>query len=170
MLRANASTTTKAVWEHTPSNRPELTAIGVSVNVYAPKTNVDRFRHRPVREVAALLANEHTAMQAFRAVQDAGIAVTGAQILYGPEGVRILDINGNEHGYATRVIRALQKIGYDKNLLAIYDEGLRNGEALLTVGCKHEDALPVAAILLTYEAHGMVWFGKGLAEQLGTTP
>jgi hypothetical protein len=136
--------------------------------VVEPKTNVDRFRHRPVREVAALLPNEHRAMQAFRAVQDAGIAVTGARILYGPEGVRILDINGDEHGYPTRVIRALQKIGYDQNLLAIYDEGLRKGDSLLTVGCKHEDALPVAAILLTYGGHGMVWFGKGLVEQLGT--
>lgn len=136
----------------------------------APKTNVDRFRHRPVHEVAALLPSEHSAGQALQAVQDAGIAVTEARILYGPEGVRILDINGAEHGYATRVIRALQKIGYDQNLLAIYDEGLRKGDALLTVGCKHEDALPVAAILATYGGHGMVWFGKGLAEQLGTTP
>jgi hypothetical protein len=136
--------------------------------VIVPQTNVDVFRHRPVHEVAAVLPDEQTAVDACRELQDAGITITEAQILHGPEGARILDINGDQHGYTTRVLRAIQKLGYDQTFLAIYDEALHRGQAVLTVGCSHAVTRPVAQLLDARGGHAIVWFGRGTAEQLSS--
>jgi hypothetical protein len=60
----------------------------------------------------------------------------------------------------------VQKIGYDETFLAVYDEGLRDGHALLTVGCSHEVTCRVAQLLHASGGRAIVWFGKGTAELL----
>ena len=93
-----------------------------------PNVNVDRFEHRPDGAVTALLTDGAAVKLALDALRGLGVELSMVDILYGAEGVRIFDRTGREHGVKTRVVRWFQSLGYDENILAVYDEALRNGE------------------------------------------
>ena len=57
-------------------------------------------------------------------------------------------------GFTTRIIRWLQTRGYDRNILAVYEEALDDGEALITVPCAPADSHPLARLMLPHGAHG----------------
>jgi hypothetical protein len=90
--------------------------------------NVDHFIHRPEAAVTALLPDWQSVESALADLQSGGFDAEHARILLGEEGARILDIAGAEHGFWHRLARALQRLGYDQNTLALYDEGLRSGQ------------------------------------------
>ena len=63
-------------------------------------------------------------------------------------------------------MRALQSLGYDQNILAVYDEGLRSGQALMTVPCAPVRRYEVGNVLRARGAHSIIYFGAGTAETL----
>jgi hypothetical protein len=80
-------------------------------------------------------------------LQSAGIDIEHVRILQGGEGVRILDRTGVDHGFLDGLVRAMQSLGYDQNILAVYDEGLKAGQALVTVPCASEQRYEVGNVL-----------------------
>ena len=128
--------------------------------------NVDHFIHRPVAAVTALLPDWQSVESALGDLQSAGFDAEHARILLGEEGARILDRTGAEHGFRTEFVRALQSLGYDQNILAAYDEGLRSGQALMTVPCAPVRRYEVGNVLRTRGAHSIIYFGAGTAEAL----
>jgi hypothetical protein len=101
--------------------------------------NVDRFRHRPVHAVAALLPDPQSAEFALGDLQSAGIDIEHVRMLYGEEGVHIL---------------------------AVYDDWLRSGQALMTVPCAPEQRYEVGNGLRARGAHSIIYFGRASAETL----
>jgi hypothetical protein len=128
--------------------------------------NIDEFRHRPVHEVAALLPGREPVELALDDLRSADVDTREVRILYGEEGAHILDRTGAEHGILTQLVRTLQNLGYDENILAVYDEGLRSQEALMTVPCAPERRYEVGNLLRARGAHGIIYFGRGRAETL----
>lgn len=90
-----------------------------------PQINVDHFYHRPTDDVGGLLTDESQIAAISADLESAGIDVAAVEILCGEQGVRILDEDGRYHGLRVRIVRALQRFGYDGTTLAIYDEALR---------------------------------------------
>ena len=128
--------------------------------------NVDHFIHRPVAAVTALLPDRQSVESALGDLQSAGFDAEHARILLGEEGARILDRAGVEHGFWAGLVRALQSLGYDQNILAVYDEGLRSGQALVTVPCAPVSRYAVGNEMRARGAHAIIYFGAGTAETL----
>lgn len=68
------------------------------------------------------------------------------------------------YGLRARIVRALQRFGYDGTTLAIYNEALRDG-GLLRVPARHADRQRVAALLQRHPVHDLGYFGPGAFEQ-----
>src|SRR3954468_19175540 len=128
--------------------------------------NVDHFVHRPVAAVTALLPDWQSVESALGDLQSAGFDAEHARIFDGEEGARILDIMGTEHGFWRGLVRAMQSLGYDQNILAVYDEGLRSGQALVTDPCAPVSRYEVGNGMRARGAHAIIYFGAGTAETL----
>jgi hypothetical protein len=128
--------------------------------------NVDEFRRIPVREVAALFPSTEAAVSAWNEMQSAATSVTKPRILQGEEGARILDTHGTEHGLKARLQRLWQNIGNLENDLAVYGEGLRKGEALLSVGCSRDVARELAQVIEQHGGSAIIYFDRYSAARL----
>ena len=98
----------------------------------------------------ALLPDKQAAKAAIEDLQTADVEISTVRVLHGEEGADILDPTGAEHGSATRIIRWLQTRGYDRNILDVYEEGLNNGEALITVQCAPADSRRLGRVMLPW--------------------
>lgn len=130
-----------------------------------PQVNVDHFYHRPVYNVVGLLTEKSQIPAISTELRSAGVDVAAVEILCGEQGARILDEDGRYHGLRARVVRALQRFGYDGTTLAIYDEALRDGDLLLRVPVRPADRQRIAALLQRHQVHNLGYFGPGTFEQ-----
>ncbi|KGN34979.1 hypothetical protein N802_00280 [Knoellia sinensis KCTC 19936] len=131
-----------------------------------PHINVDVFRHRPVNEVSALLPDPTSITAVLAELPEGLVDPTAVQVLQGDEGVRIFDRTGEEHGFRSRLVRFFQQLGYDQNMLLVHEEGLKAGEALVTIPCSFGERLEVGRALRASGAHAIIYFGPGTAETL----
>jgi hypothetical protein len=95
----------------------------------------------------------------------AGVDIAAVEILCGEWGARVLDEDGRYHGLRGRVVRTLQRLGYDQTTLAIYDEALRDGDLLLHVPARPADRRRIAALLQRNQVHDVGYFRPGTFEQ-----
>jgi transcriptional regulator with XRE-family HTH domain len=101
-----------------------------------------------------------------RELESAGVNIAAVEILCGERGAAILDEHGRYHGLRGRIVRAVQRLGYDEETLARYDEGLRDGDLLLRVPSPPAQRYHVAALLQLHQVHQMGYFGREWFEQL----
>jgi hypothetical protein len=146
------------------THRPRGAPAGSS-DMNEPQVNVDHFYHRPVYHVVGLLT-EHSQIPAISSdLAAAGVDVAAVEILCGEQGARILDEDGRYHGLRGRIVRTLQRFGYDATTLDIYDEALRGGDLLLHVPARPADRCRIAALLQRHYVHDVGYFGPGTFEQ-----
>lgn len=126
--------------------------------------NVDHFYHRPTYHVVGLLTDKSQIPAISAELQSAGVDIAAVEILCGEQGARILDKDGRYHGLRGRVVRTLQRLGYDQETLEIYDEALRDGDLLLHVPAHHHRR-QIAALLQRHQVHDVGYFGPGTFEQ-----
>src|SRR5262249_6854498 len=98
-------------------------------------------------------------------LQSAGVDLAAVEILCGEQGARILDEHGRYHGLRGRVVRTLQRLGYDETTLAIYDQALGDGDLLLRVPARPAELQRIAALLQRHKAHEGGSLGQGTSEQ-----
>ena len=130
-----------------------------------PQINVDHFQHRPIYHVVGLLTNKSQIPAVSADLRSAGVDIAAVEILCGEQGARILDKDGRYHGLRGRVVRTLQRLGYDQETLEIYDEALSDGDLVLQVPARPEDSRRIAALLQRHEVHDVGYFGPGTFEQ-----
>ena len=130
-----------------------------------PQVNVDHFYHHPVYNVVGLLTEKSQMPAISSELQSAGVDVAEVEILCGEQGARILDEDGRYHGLRARIVRTLQRMGYDGTTLAIYDEALRKGDLLLHVPARPKDRSRIAVLLQRHGVHDVGYFGPGTFEQ-----
>jgi len=131
-----------------------------------PSENVDEFIDRPVNAVTGLVPDRQRVDEILDALRAAGTDVSGVVVLHGPEGVRILDTDGTEHGGRARFVRFFQNWGYDDAVLNLYDEGLRKGESAVMIPSTREDKASLARLLRQHQGHAIHYFGVQSAESL----
>lgn len=131
-----------------------------------PSDNVDQFIDRPVNAVSGLVPDRQRVNEVLDALRAAGADVSGVAVLHGPEGVRILDTDGTEHGPRARFVRFFQNWGYDDAILNLYDEGLRKGESALMIPSTQDDKVALARLLRQHQGHAIHYFGEESAESL----
>jgi hypothetical protein len=85
-----------------------------SSDVNEPQINVDHFYHRPIYHVVGLLGEQSEISAISTDLASAGVDVAAVEILCGEQGARILDEHGRYHGLRARVVRAFQRLGYDR--------------------------------------------------------
>jgi hypothetical protein len=159
---------TRAAWPGTArvlsTDRPWDVSTGSS-DVNEPQINVDHFYHRPVYHVVGLLTEKSRIPAISSELESAGADVAAVEILCGERGAAILDEHGRYHGLRGRIVRAFQRLGYDGETLAIYDEALRDGDLLLHVPARPADRYRIAALLQRHQVHDVGYFGPGTFEQ-----
>jgi hypothetical protein len=133
--------------------------------VSEPQVNVDHFYHRPTYRVVGLLSEKSQVPAISSDLVAAGVDVAAVEILCGEQGARILDADGRYHGLRGRVVRTLQRFGYDATTLDLYDEALRDGELVLHVPARPADRRAIAALLQRHQVHDVGYFGPGTFEQ-----
>jgi len=133
--------------------------------VNEPQVNVDRFYHRPAYHVVGLLTDTAQVPALAAELQSAGVEIAAVEILCGEQGARILDKDGRYHGLRARVVRTLQRLGYDQMTLELYDEAVRDGDLLLHVPARPADRRRIAALLQRHQVHDVGYFGAGTFEQ-----
>jgi nucleotide-binding universal stress UspA family protein len=131
-----------------------------------PSENVDQFINRPVNAVISLIPDRQRVEETLDALRAAGTDVSDVVVLHGPEGVRILDTDGTEHGGRARFVRFFQNWGYDDAVLNLYDEGLRKGESAVMIPSTQEDKAALARLLRQHQGHAIHYFGVQSAESL----
>jgi hypothetical protein len=128
--------------------------------------NVDRFPSHPVHALVALLPDAESAQRAVDNVAANGHRTDDANLLVGPEGLAVFDVDGRQHGFAARLLRALQHLGSAENALHVWADGLQRGEALLTLPCEHDAAPDAAQVLRQEGGHTIAYFGRHTFEAL----
>jgi len=133
--------------------------------VNEPQINVDHFYHRPTFHVVGLLTEKSQIPAISSELASAGVDVAAVEILCGERGAAILDEHGRYHGLRGRIVRSLQRLGYDGQTLEIYDEGLRDGDLLLHVPAPPAERRRIAALLQRHQVHDVAYFAPGTFEQ-----
>jgi hypothetical protein len=130
-----------------------------------PRVNVDKFTHRPTHRVVGVLGIESSLPALIRDLSEIGVMPEDIDILRGERGAEILDQDGRNHGLFARLVRGVQRLGYDQTTLAIYNEALRSGSLVLHVPAGLGDSRHVAEILWRHGVGDIGYFGTGTFEQ-----
>ena len=120
---------------------------GAGQKVLPAAVNVDHFYRRPTFHVVGLLTDKSEIPAISGDLAAAGVDVGAVEILCGEQGARILDADGRYHGLRGRVVRTVQRFGYDATTLDMFDEALRGGDLVLHVPARPADRRAIAALL-----------------------
>ena len=130
-----------------------------------PWINVDHFYHRPICHVVGLPTEKSQIPAISSELQSAGADVAAVEILCGEQGARILDADGRYHGLRGRVVRTMQRFGYDATTLDLFDDALRDGDLVFHVPARPADRYRIGALLQRHQVHDVGYFGPGTFEQ-----
>ena len=128
--------------------------------------NIDHFYHHPTHHLVGLLTEKSEVPAIRRVLESAGVDLAGVEILCGERGAAILDEHGLYHGLRGRIVRAVQRLGYDQETLETYDEALRHGDLLMRIPAPPVDRYRIAALLQLHQVHHMGYFGREWFEQI----
>lgn len=131
-----------------------------------PRRNEDRFYRYPMHRVAAIVDDDAHLDAAMRALQEAGLDLTGVNVLSGAEGARLLDRTGVRHGLAARLLRFLQRGAYEMDALRDHERALKDGHHVIYVPARNPpDADRVAAILRASGGYYPLYFRRWSIEE-----
>ena len=141
--------------------------IDATINDWAALVSVNKpgFTHRPDHQLVAALEDVARMVEVIAELNAVGIDNDQITVLYGPSGRAVLDITGSGHGPWTHVVRSVQRLGYDGNSLAVYDEDLQRGAAIVHIAVMHAKTPQVVELLQRQQFRHIGYFGAGTFEQ-----
>src|SRR5437016_12394288 len=88
----------------------------------------DRLMMYPSHRVCAIIDERDDASRALDALIKTGTKEEDIEILYGREGIDLLDPRGTGHGYFAKIAKKFQSFGaLGKTLIRVYETALRRG-------------------------------------------
>jgi len=143
-------------------------AAGSSGSTPGGGLNVNHFYRYPMNRVAAIFDDLAGAAAAFPQLEHAGFDLTGVNVLSGPEGARLLNLEGTGQGLWVRALRVLQRGGaFEGETLRIHDSALRNGQAIVFVPVRNDrEEQQSASILHRYGGRCMFRFHRWTIDPL----
>jgi hypothetical protein len=134
--------------------------------VSEPVVNIDEFVFVPKQALVMLLPDETSARQTWVGLADMNVAREDVRILAGATGAKLLDARGEGHGPLARFFRVMQHVGSGENALHVYQDGLKNGGAVMIVPCKRDAAVAVVRMAEQNGGRAAAYFGRGTLEVL----
>jgi hypothetical protein len=127
--------------------------------------NDDHFVHRPDHQLVAVLDDPAGMARLTADLLSDGISLEQIRVLYGPVGRDVLDISGSRHGHWSHLVRTVQRLGYDGNTLAKYDEALKAGHVIVHVSVPKSHVAANVDLLRRHQLREISYFGSGTFEQ-----
>src|SRR5256885_12578057 len=94
----------------------------------------DRMMTYPSHHVCAIIHNRDDASRALDSLIKSGVKEEDIEILYGREGIDLLDPKGINHGFFAKIARKFQSFGdMEKLLVHIYETALRHGAYVFVI-------------------------------------
>src|SRR5258708_22733302 len=88
----------------------------------------------PSHRVCAIIDERNNASQALDGLIKSGTKEEDIEILYGREGIDLLNPKGNSHGFFAKIAQKFQSFGdLGKTLIRIYEAALRRGGYVFVV-------------------------------------
>lgn len=119
-----------------------------------PRRNEDRFRY-PMHRVTAVIDDDAHLDRALHDLQQAGVDLTGVNVLSGPDGARLLDRTGTGHGLRARLLRLAQWGAYEADALEAHDRALSDRRHVVYVPA-HGEEQRARAVAVLQAAGGMI--------------
>lgn len=122
----------------------------------------------PSHRVCAIIDQRDDASQALDALLKTGAKEEEIEILYGREGVDLLDPSGKSHGFFSKVARKLQSFGeIEKKLIYLYESALKNGGYVFVVpSYSDDDKDTIRRSLDSGKAHEINYFSSWYVEPM----
>jgi hypothetical protein len=99
----------------------------------------DRLMTYPSHRVCAIIEDRDDASHALDALIKTGAKEEDIEILYGREGIDLLDPGGKGHGFFSKIARKLQSFGeVEKVLIRLYESALRRGGYVFVIPSYNE--------------------------------
>ena len=130
----------------------------------SPHENVKIFGFRPVEAVAGLVPGGQHCIPIMAALPGLGIELDMVGVLHGADGLRILD--PEPHGIGQRIRRFFESLGYQAEIIKLWDEGLRKGESMIVVPASYPDRATISQLIAANGGHAVFYFGVGHVESL----
>jgi hypothetical protein len=132
-----------------------------------PRRNEDRFYRYPKRRVVAVIDDGARLDAAVRDLAGAGVDSDGINVLSGPDGARLLDRSGSDHGLRARLLRLVQGGAYESDALRVHEQALKDGHHVIYVPVRDQrDRAKVVGILRAAGGRYLLYFGAWSVEQL----
>jgi hypothetical protein len=132
-----------------------------------PRHNEDRFYRYPKRRIVAVIDDDAQLEAAVRDLSGAAVDTSGINVLSGPDGARLLDRSGTDHGLRARLLRLVQGGAYESDALRAHEQALNEGHHVIYVPVRDQrDRAKVVGILRAAGAHYLLYFGAWSVEQL----
>ena len=132
-----------------------------------PRVNENRFYRYPMHRVVAIIGDDVQVKEAMHDLQQAGVDVTGVNVLSGPEGAQLLDRAGIRHGFRARVLRLIQRGAYEGDALQAHERALKDGHQVIYVPVRGDpERRRVVGIIRAAGGHDLLYFRRWGVEEL----
>ncbi|MFD4586122.1 hypothetical protein ACFWOY_08130 [Streptomyces sp. NPDC058423] len=136
-----------------------------------PHRNEERFYVYPVNRVTGTLPDEAHAKASVQDLENAGVPPDALYVLTGPEGGRLLDRRGSDHGRIARLTRFLQRGAYEGQVLETHGRALRQGRSGVYVPVRGAaQRRRIVEILRTHGGRDIAHFRRWAVEQVPAVP
>ena len=128
----------------------------------------DRLMTYPSHRVCAIIDERDNASLALDALLKTGAKEEDIEILYGREGIDLLDPSGKGHGFFSKIARKLQSFGdMEKNLIHLYESALKKGGYVFVVpSYSDDDKDMIRRSLDSGKAHEINYFSNWYVETM----
>jgi len=135
-----------------------------------PRRNEDRFYRYPMHRVVAIMDDDSQVEAVLRELQRVGVEVSAVNVLSGPEGARLLDPSGIDHGLRGRLLRLGQQTTYEIDVLRTHERALQDGRHVIYVPVRDENRTQVIDILRAAGGRYLLYFGRWSVEDIPAQP
>jgi hypothetical protein len=132
-----------------------------------PRQNENRFYRYPKRRIVAVIDDDAPLDATVRSLSGVGVDAGEVNVLSGPDGARLLDRSGADHGLRARLLRLVQGGAFESDALRVHEQALNDGRHVIYVPVQDRPQLAKAVSLLR-AAGGryLLYFGAWSVEQL----
>ncbi len=128
----------------------------------------DRLMTYPSHRVCAIIDERDDASHALDALLKTGAKEEEIEILYGREGIDLLDPSGKGHGFFSKIARKLQSFGdMERKLINLYESALKKGGYVFVVPSYNDDDKDtIRTSLHSGKAHEINYFSSWYVEPM----
>jgi hypothetical protein len=133
-----------------------------------PDPHADGFQWQPINSVTAIMDKMEDLTAAVEWLKRSGFSENDVSVFMGQEGLAKLDLRGENHGIAGRLIRAVESVTSDRHPDKEVEATLENGGIYIVVATNGDEQQKAVAenVLKEHHARDVHFFGRWTVEPL----